>query len=47
MKDALLQIYDPREDCKRLRAEPEQFERLRGSYPLRREKEAYTFVLGQ
>lgn len=39
--EAYLQIYDPRKDCKALRANPELFEKLRGDYPLRREKEAY------
>ena len=32
-----LQIYDPRRDCTELRNHPEQFEQLRGDYPLRRE----------
>lgn len=32
-----LQSYDPRRDCDRLRACPDQFEQLRGDYPLRRE----------
>ena len=33
----ILQLYDPRRDCAALRAHPEQFEQLRGNYPLRRE----------
>lgn len=33
-----LQLYDPRQDSMRLKAEPEKFEWLRGNYPLRREK---------
>lgn len=33
-----LQLYDPREDCRRLRERPDLFEDLRGNYPLRREK---------
>ena len=33
-----LQLYDPRADSDRLKAAPEQFEWLRGHYPLRREK---------
>ena len=32
-----LQLYDPRADSSRLKAEPTAFERLRGDYPLRRE----------
>ena len=42
VKDALLHTYDPREDSARLRAAPEQFEELRGSYPVRREFKAFT-----
>ena len=33
-----LQLYNPMEDSKRLKACPEQFEEQRGNYPLRREK---------
>lgn len=33
----LLQQYNPHTDCDHLRAHPEQFEQLRGDYPLRRE----------
>lgn len=33
-----LQLYDPRQDSRRLKAEPSQFEQLRGHYPLRRER---------
>lgn len=32
-----LQLYDPRRDSSALKAHPEQFEVLRGNYPLRRE----------
>ena len=32
-----LQLYDPRTDTRRLRAQPDDFERLRSDYPLRRE----------
>ena len=32
-----LQLYDPRRDSRALKTHPEQFERLRGQYPLRRE----------
>lgn len=39
---AYLQIYDPRRDSETLKAHPELFEKLRGDYPLRREKEAYS-----
>ena len=42
LTDACLQMYDPRRDCAALRARPELFEKLRGDYPLRREKQAYT-----
>ena len=41
-EDAILQIYNPIEDSKRLKAHPELFETLRGDYPLRREEKAYT-----
>lgn len=41
LEEALLKIYDPRQDSNRLKSHPEQFEQLRGDYPLRREKEAY------
>lgn len=33
----LLHQYNPHTDCEHLRAHPEQFEQLRGDYPLRRE----------
>jgi erythronate-4-phosphate dehydrogenase len=35
--EADLLLYDPRLDCRALRAHPEAFEALRGNYPLRRE----------
>ena len=41
LEEALLKIYDPCQDSNRLKSHPEQFEQLRGDYPLRREKEAY------
>ncbi|MEG1563889.1 MAG: 4-phosphoerythronate dehydrogenase PdxB [Bacteroides sp.] len=44
-EEALLKIYDPRRDCAALRAHPEQFEQLRGDYPLRREEEAYRICI--
>ena len=40
--EAILRIYDPRTDCDELRIAPEKFEWLRGHYPFRREKTAYT-----
>lgn len=43
--EACLQMYDPRRDCEALRAHPEQFEKLRGDYPLRRERNAYKVIL--
>lgn len=33
-----LQLYDPRQDSSRLKADPSKFEYLRGHYPLRRER---------
>ena len=44
LSDAYLQIYDPRQDSNALKAHPELFEKLRGDYPLRREKKAYTIL---
>lgn len=44
-EEAYLQIYDPRKDSNALKAHPELFEKLRGDYPLRREKEAYKILL--
>lgn len=41
--EAYLQMYNPQRDSAALKANPELFEQLRGDYPLRREKEAYTF----
>lgn len=40
--EAYLRMYDPRRDSEALKACPELFEKLRGDYPPRREKEAYT-----
>ncbi len=45
--EAYLKMYDPRRDCQALRHHPEQFEKLRGDYPLRREREAYTIQIFQ
>lgn len=36
-EEAYLQVYDPRRDYELLKASPEEFEQLRGNYPLRRE----------
>ena len=44
-EEAFLQMYDPRLDFKALKEHPENFEKLRGNYPLRREREAYTVQL--
>ena len=44
LSDAYLQMYDPRRDSNALKTHPELFEKLRGDYPLRREKEAYVIV---
>lgn len=44
--EAYLQMYDPRRDSDALKNHPEQFEKLRGDYPLRRERQAYLFRQG-
>ena len=44
MEEAYLKMYDPRRDSEALKAHPELFEKLRGDYPLRREKNAYTIL---
>lgn len=36
-EEAYLQVYNPMQDCERLRNNPEEFEQIRGNYPLRRE----------
>lgn len=36
-EEAFLQVYDPTRDSDALKRHPEEFERLRGNYPLRRE----------
>lgn len=43
--EAYLQMYDPQRDSEALKTHPELFEKLRGDYPLRREKEAYSIRL--
>ena len=40
--DAYLEMYNPHRDSEALKSHPERFEQLRGDYPLRREKGAYT-----
>lgn len=44
-EDALLEIYDPRKDSIALKQHPAMFEKLRGDYPLRREKKAYKIII--
>lgn len=44
-EEALLKIYDPRQDSEKLKNKPALFEYLRGNYPLRREKDAYEIVI--
>lgn len=44
LSDAYLLMYDPRRDSNALKTHPELFEKLRGDYPLRREKEAYAIL---
>lgn len=39
--EALLHIYNVRDDSLRLKANPHLFEQFRGNYPLRREEQAY------
>lgn len=36
-KENILEAYDPRVDCNKLRSHPELFEQMRSDYPLRRE----------
>lgn len=43
-EQALIQIYNPHDDSRRLKAKPEAFEWLRGNYPLRREAKRYTLI---
>ncbi|MCK5136432.1 MAG: 4-phosphoerythronate dehydrogenase PdxB [Bacteroidales bacterium] len=45
--DLVRQTYDVTSDDRRLRSNPEAFERLRGDYPLRREPAAYSVRLFQ
>ena len=41
LKESVLHTYSPLQDSLRLRNAPESFEELRGSYPLRREFQAF------
>lgn len=45
LAEALIKIYNPLDDCCRLRSNPSSFESLRGNYPVRREKEAFDIVI--
>jgi erythronate-4-phosphate dehydrogenase len=45
IREAVLHTYDVTSDSKRLRSSPDDFEKLRGSYPLRREFGSYTVKL--
>jgi erythronate-4-phosphate dehydrogenase len=45
LADATLAIYNPEDDCSKLRQHPDHFEQIRNNYPLRREKEAYEFII--
>ncbi|KAA6352464.1 Erythronate-4-phosphate dehydrogenase [termite gut metagenome] len=44
-EEALLKIYNPQADSDALKANPEQFEKLREKYPLRREEQAYHIII--
>lgn len=45
LAEAILHTYDISEDSDRLRSNPEEFERQRGEYPVRREPAAFTVNL--
>ena len=45
LAEAILYTYDVARDCEALRAAPEQFEKLRGDYPVRREPTAFSLRL--
>lgn len=45
VEEAYLQMYNPQRDSEALKQRPNMFEKLRGDYPLRREKEAYTISI--
>jgi erythronate-4-phosphate dehydrogenase len=44
-EEALLKIYNPQADSDALKANPEQFEKLREKYSLRREEQAYHIII--
>jgi erythronate-4-phosphate dehydrogenase len=46
-EDALLKIYNPQIDSDALKANVEQFEKLREEYPLRREEQAYRIIIDE
>jgi erythronate-4-phosphate dehydrogenase len=46
-EEALLKMYNPQTDSEALKANPNDFERLRGDYPLRREDVGYKVVIGK
>ena len=45
LSEAIFHAYDVRGDSGKLRANPQQFERLRGDYQIRREPSAFTIML--
>lgn len=45
--DAILQTYNPMNDCLNLKMNPEKFEWLRGNYPVRREKNAFKIIINK
>lgn len=45
LEEALLSIYNPHADSYALKSAPSTFEQLRGSYPLRREEQAYNICI--
>ncbi|KAA6304219.1 Erythronate-4-phosphate dehydrogenase, partial [termite gut metagenome] len=44
-EEALLKMYNPQTDSEALKANPDDFESLRGGYPLRREEVGYKVVI--
>lgn len=46
-EEALMHIYDVRNDSQRLKNAPDQFEQLRSNYPFRREEQAYKLCIGE
>jgi erythronate-4-phosphate dehydrogenase len=42
LSEATLRMYNPEDDCRKLREHPESFEQIRNHYPIRREKGAFT-----